>query len=555
MPENTQKQIAAKYKEDLTYYRRTHYLRRWRFWLSVLAVVGGLVWAIGFHHFGGKAEFFNTGPISQNHAVFANDCAVCHEGASTDVLSMLPIAETKAAMHGGKTSLLEMFKSKGSDVYKEAKENLSDTKKLAAAAHAALGSLNLDNIDRACIKCHEGMALHQPGTKAVMFREGLKELSIVAAAECSACHLEHISSARMKLPGSDTCVSCHSDEKKLADSLKRAPFDGKLAAAHSQNLHIGDSVQWLPGATVGAKPQLVRAFADGHPAFLFESKGAKDNAQIKFNHARHFADDITALNKGKLECRTCHTPDSDGVGMQRISYDQHCQKCHSLGADPDLPGFNIPHHDPQKVRDFLSSLRTQWIDYAKTRFQITDAATLKAFIDQREQKFTQHWPSSLEEVQKRVFFTGDPPIEKARNGQFLPACAKCHTVTDAAPGSMVPKVERTNIPDQWLTRGPYKHAAHLHMACTDCHAGAEKSKDTADVLLPSQKLCAECHRPRDYAHVETDPTKRIAPTFGQFSAEAAKKQRKEGGVFDSCLGCHKYHVPAAENEIAKSLAK
>ena len=143
MPENTQKQIAAKYKEDLTYYRRTHYMRRWRFWLSVLAVVGGLVWALGFHHLGGKAEFFNTGPISQNHAVFANDCAVCHEGATTDLLSLLPIAETKAAMHGGKTSLLEMFKSKGGEVYKDAKENLSDTKKLAAAAHAARRSKQL----------------------------------------------------------------------------------------------------------------------------------------------------------------------------------------------------------------------------------------------------------------------------------------------------------------------------------------------------------------------------------------------------------------------------
>ena len=100
-----------------------------------------------------------------------------------------------------------------------------------------------------------------------------------------------------------------------------------------------------------------------------------------------------------------------------------------------------------------------------------------------------------------------------------------------------------------------KHAAHLHMDCADCHAGAAMSKDTADILLPSQKLCAECHRPRDYTKVETDPTKRIAPTFGQFTPDAASKQRKEGGVFDSCLGCHKYHVPAAEIEIAKSLAK
>lgn len=552
MPEPTQKQIAAKYKDDLTYYKKTHPFRRLRFWLSVVAFVGGLVWAVGFHQFGGKPEFFNTGPISENHAHFANDCAACHVGATTDMLSILPVAQTKAAFGNG-TPILDTLKGAGQRAMSTAKENLSDPAKLGAAATAALNQLNLDHIDRSCLACHDGLSLHQPGAKAVMYRESQKELSVVAAAACSSCHMEHVGTARMKLPTDATCVACHGDEARMAESLKVAKFDGKWAAAHSQNVHLGDVVQWMPAAVTNTKPKVTKSFVDGHPAFLYEAKGSKDMAQIKFNHARHFADDITPLNAGKkLECRTCHEPEENGVGMKRITYDQHCQKCHSLGADPDLPGFNIPHHDPRKVRDFLASLYTQWTDYASKRFNITDAATLKAFLDQRGEKFKQHWPSSIEEVQKRVFFTGDPPADKARSGQFLPACAKCHTVTDAKP---VPNIERTNVPDGWLTRGPYKHAAHLHMDCKDCHGAAEKSQDTADILLPSQKICAECHRTRDYNLVEKIPTKRIAPTFGEYSPAAAAKQRKEGGVFDSCLGCHKYHVPAAEIEIARSLAK
>lgn len=552
MSEPTQKQIAAKYKDDLTYYKKTHPFRRLRFWLSVVALVGGMVWAVGFHRLGGTPQFFNTGPISENHARFANDCAACHAGASTDMLSILPVEKTKAALQSS-APILETLKSAGTRALATAKENLADPGKLAAAARAALATLNLDHIDRACIECHAGMSLHQPGAKAVMFRESQKELSVVAAAACSSCHYEHVSSARMKLPTDETCVSCHSDERKMAESLQRAKFDGSWAAAHSQNARLGDIVQWLPAAKSGEKPAIVRSFADGHPAFLYEGGGAKDNAQLKFNHARHFADDITPLNGGaKLDCRQCHVPEADGIGMQRVSYEQHCQKCHSLGADPDLPGFTIPHRDPQKVRDFLASLYLQWSDYAAKRFNITDQATLKAFLDQRGEKFKQHWPTSIEEVQKRVFFTGDPPIERANSGQFLPACAKCHTVTDARP---VPKIESPNLPDAWLTRGPYKHGAHLHMDCRDCHGAAEKSKLTADILLPTQKLCAECHRDRDYAVVETTPTARIAPTFGNYNRAAAAKQRKEGGIFDSCLGCHKYHVPAAEMEIARSLAK
>jgi hypothetical protein len=553
MAEPTQKQIASKYKDDLTYYKKTHPFRRLRFWLTMLAFIGGLVWAVGFHRLGGSSQFFNTGPISENHARFANDCAACHTGASTDMLSILPVEQTRAALHQGAAPLLEDLKSAGKRAVRQAEESIADPQKLAAAAHAALSRVSLDSIDRACLSCHDGMSLHQPGAKAVMFRESQKELSVVAAAACSSCHLEHVGTARMKLPTSETCIDCHGNEKKMADSLQTAKYDGQWAAIHSQNVRLGDFVQWLPAAKTGEKPKIVNGFEQGHPAFLYEGEGAKDQAQIKFNHARHFADDITKLNGGqKLDCRSCHVPDSDGIGIQRISYDQHCQKCHSLGADPDLPGFTIPHRDPQKVRDFLASLYTQWTDYAGKHFNITDAATLKAFLEQRGEKFRQRWPASIEEVQQRVFYTGDPPIERANSGQFLPACVKCHTVKDAKP---VPAIEKTNIPDGWLTRGPFKHAAHLHMQCQDCHGGAEKSKETTDILLPAQKSCAECHRERDYSKVETIPTERIAPTFGEYSPAAAQKQRREGGVFNDCLGCHKYHVPAAEMEIARSLLK
>ena len=99
------------------------------------------------------------------------------------------------------------------------------------------------------------------------------------------------------------------------------------------------------------------------------------------------------------------------------------------------------------------------------------------------------------------------------------------------------------------------HGSHTHITCNECHGKARNSKDTADILLPTQKSCAECHRPRDYSMVEFDPLLKIAPTYGKANAKIAKQQRKEGGVFADCLDCHKYHVPAAEMEMAKSLAK
>jgi len=370
-------------------------------------------------------------------------------------------------------------------------------------------------------------------------------------------------------------VDCHGNEAKLTASLVRAKYDGTLAAAHGRNVLWGDVVQWLPPSKEGAKPAIVNAFGKGHPAFLYENADAKDGANLRFNHARHVkmnretGEFVQAENVGKfkgevLQCKSCHEPDGDGVGMKRIAFEQHCSSCHGLSPDAELPGFTIPHHDPVKVRDFLASLYTKWSDYAGKHFDIKDQTTLKLFLEKRGERFTQQWGGGLEDVQRKVFYEGYPPLAKAQSGQTMTACIKCHVVTDAKP---VPVVERTNMPDGWLTRGPFKHSAHLHMNCLDCHGAALESgkgvttsgvKDTGptkDILLPGQKLCSECHRPRDYSVVVVNPIERIAPTFGQFSPDAAKQQRREGGVFDTCLRCHKYHVPASEMEIAGSLRK
>lgn len=601
MPEKNQKQISSKYQGDIITYRKVHPLRSTRFVLSTIAFLGALVWALGFKNLGGTAQFFNTGPISQNHHRFENDCSACHIGADTDLMSILPIDAAKKSLIDRKTPLMDTLRETGDRALVLAKENLTDPDKLASSLNAALGALNLDNIDRACLVCHDGMSLHQPGTKAVMFRDTVKAMAVVGAGACSVCHQEHMGPGRMKLPTQETCVACHGDETTLKKSLLAAKFDGKLAKAHSQNMKRGDLIQWVPPAREHSEPKIVKGFSDSdparaHPAFLYEQPDAKDRANILFNHARHIgpidaktgartqAKGINTLNGEVLDCRTCHKPAPDGVGMQKVQYAQHCQACHTMGVDPKLPELTVPHRDPEKVRAFLVSLRAQWMDLAKARYNISDATTLDAFWRQREAEFLQDWPQGKTPLetfdlwQERVFFTGIPPREQAPNGQRLPACNKCHTVEKGVP---VPKVAPTLIPDEWLTRGPFKHNAHMHMNCTDCHravddrSDAEKnsadphaaqmkavltgnapltgSKSTEDILLPSQKLCAECHRPRDYDKVVFNPTQKLAPTFGEFNSAAATKQRREGGVFDDCLRCHKYHVPAAEMDIARAL--
>ncbi|MEO7319668.1 MAG: hypothetical protein ABIZ56_11820, partial [Chthoniobacteraceae bacterium] len=63
----TQKQIAQKYKDNLDYYRRGHFLRRLKLILFLLAIFVSIGAVFGFRFWGNK-QYFNTGPISQNHA-------------------------------------------------------------------------------------------------------------------------------------------------------------------------------------------------------------------------------------------------------------------------------------------------------------------------------------------------------------------------------------------------------------------------------------------------------------------------------------------------------
>ena len=56
---------------------------------------------------------------------------------------------------------------------------------------------------------------------------------------------------------------------------------------------------------------------------------------------------------GKLDCNYCHQPEANGRYMQRVSFEAHCQECHSLQFDVKNPDFQLPHGDAQLVRTFL----------------------------------------------------------------------------------------------------------------------------------------------------------------------------------------------------------
>lgn len=554
-PQRTQKQVAEKYKGNLDYYRRGHFFRRTRGIAFAVVALGSLLIALTYGKWG-RPALFNTGPISQNHAQFMHDCKVCHEksepdlsrAAGLDALAAEPaakIGDIVTWLTGGKLSAALGTLAPG---------------KFHHTAEQALRATSLAEMDKACIKCHDPQRLHQPQSAALALRGVHHEMPLVFSGACADCHREHVTSARMALPRSDACATCHNDAVKLAATSMRIHEAGpKLQQPTAAELADGQRhfVMPLPAQSVAFK-----TFAEGHPAFGYEQSGARDPATIKFNHQRHFAADIPPIDGRKLDCSDCHKPEPKGAFMERISYQQHCVRCHELQLDPALPRLTIPHGEADAVRFFARNLTARLSEYALRERGLNDPAQRGQFVVEQFNRLQARGMKTVEELERRIFLTGDPPLDderfapKTNPNQLIIACAKCHAVKPGE-GNATPVVAKSGIPDRWLTRGPFTHLPHVHMDCADCHgspknsvANVFKSARTSDILMPKKKMCVACHRP-----LERDKVQPIPANFDatQIRAAVTAKQRREGGVKDDCQSCHQFHSPREVSQFVRSL--
>ena len=213
----------------------------------------------------------------------------------------------------------------------------------------------------------------------------------------------------------------------------------------------------------------------------------------------------------KLDCVSCHQPEAAGVYFQRISFERHCQACHSLQFDPETPGLALPHGNPESVSAFLHSLPRQYAEFA-ARSGIAGAAQQSDFARQKLQRLQARVVSG-EDFEKRVFFSTATSGPEARVGavtgtthSLYPGCAYCHQVTSKADK---PGITQPVFFDRWLPRAQFNHAKHSAANCAHCHQAAT-SRETYDIILPTKAACVTCHSPA-------------------------------GGVADSCATCHSYH--------------
>jgi len=520
----TQKQRSGLYAGNLGYFRRPHYLRRLRLWSFLAAAILSIGAVISYRHWG-KDEIFSKGGLSQGHARLAADCRACHADGQTDVL------KARLSSSDGRGSIPRLV----SAVFAP-KSPGKESPHAQAPAYPGM--------DQACLKCHPTFGLHLPQAADIRLRAVSAELVTVHAENCFVCHREHQGRTRMALPDEKQCAACHKDLARLSHSRESMPLKNPPVPQTGENRRLADGViTFIAPSEVRSNPVAFSDFAHGHPSFAYEGAGLRDPAELKFNHERHLRPDLagTPQNRG-LTCTDCHTPGPDGAFKQPIRFEDHCQQCHSLQLLPSLPKLRIPHGDAEKVRWFLASVRIP-IENALRAEGVTEPGDLARRADAEMDALRLRGLRTLAELEQRVFFEGDPKDDpdnrrmRAGNAKFLTECAKCHTVGPATV-DRAPEVKPPNMAMRWIQRGAFTHQPHQHMSCVDCHGAALKSKLTSDILMPSQKSCAECHRAPQLAGTQG---------AGHHSQEVNETrslsalQRESGGVKWDCQACHVFH--------------
>ena len=380
--------------------------------------------------------------------------------------------------------------------------------------------------DKACQSCHTNLRDHArtqdmdktrptPSSFGAMLNT-VSETFARPTDRCSSCHVEHNSRAKIIPLDQKMCADCHR-------SLDKALPKTKL-------INVSDFGTDHPEF----RPSVITTPDFNHPVTsrISLDKNPKGFSGLKFPHKAH-------LEKGKavakmaqkisekfgdkysygdgVDCADCHRVEAGGALFEPISMTQDCAICHDLSFEDD-GGYmrTLRHGEPNEViatmRDFylataLANIRDAEMN-TRTRRRPGRAARLRD-LNRRELAFKQADERTAEKV-KAIFSKGG-------------ACFDCHEIDRPTnSGSLDYRVKPISTDKRFYPKSLFDHDSHDigNLECKNCH-NAEESKTSDDVLLPSIKVCRDCH-------------------VGEESFRLGGKMA-EGTLPSTCLTCHTFH--------------
>jgi hypothetical protein len=522
MPRSPSRDLSDRYTGKRGYFRTPEAVRRGKYILAALALIGAVAWAgvdvAGPPH----ARYAHThGPLSNPHAVFDDNCAACHETRSAKEFSVSGIFNTRDRWHSF-----------------------------------------------TCEKCHAGPIHHASAT------EKAKEFHNV----CSNCHHDHLGRLNSLVRLSDAdCTQCHTDLGKWHDAAKSlTQKEGKLyqnsitnfvtnhpefrsldvarpgrerTLTFSHAVHMNPGQTYTPSGKEAMTSARIRELNPSNPAVAdrYRLSGQSENAPVQLDCAschkldsgigtQDYDSAKTAMQRFNEPARAILKPRQAGAYYLPVNFEEHCRACHPLHAPGGttasgdtklvIPGFDVPHR--RQPSELLGDLGAGYLKgmIAENHPALRESPGPGGKLDAPPEG-NKRGPSlgdeadRLAKVAQRQLFSNDS------------GCAKCHRTTGTIDGKdnnalrVSPVLDRT----VWFQHAKFNHSSHRGATCASCHPGtAARTIASVDANRPEPvqilgvESCRACHSP--------SRTKVKLPDGSDATG---------GGIRHNCTDCHSYH--------------
>jgi hypothetical protein len=328
--------------------------------------------------------------------------------------------------------------------------------------------------DKACASCHTTLREHLPRA-----RLSGPAAFVLAETRCADCHVDH--KGRDMAPRSqEICAQCHGD-------VQRA---GLKVTSRSVSDFATDHPHFRLSLVDGVRPKEIRRVRQREPGQPLE-----EHSGLKFNHTLHLDPQgvreprgpaanamRTALGGRKvLECKSCHEPDAEGIGMRPISMEKHCASCHALAFEPQATSREVPHGPLPEVERALREFYARLVlgDVPEGVKVPRDLPRMRPGV------------VPTPEERRAALKLADEKAQRALQElvQTRQVCTTCHQVTREKQSWKVAPVALTM---SWMPASRFRHDKHASQSCTSCHE-VRTSRRAEDVAMPEIGRCRDCH--------------------------------------------------------------
>lgn len=436
---------------ELDYFRRARAMRRWKWSLSLAAMLicglamATLMAAPALH------SVFQAAPVSHAHAAFGANCSACHDQPFGTLSRILPGSKV-GTVSDGKCLTCH-------DAGRHAEHQLHNT---AADGKKSSG----------CIECHKE---HRGN-----------ELSKLSDVACTNCH----ASLKTKAGTASYHATIHhfADDHPAFGAWRKQPLTdpagGKFEFNHQRHLAL---ITELKDVSIETRPQLMKevtelakqscAYCHQADADMKRMQPIRYDAHCAKCHplnvqampVAHWPDDVA---KAFAQYPLPHPGVGEGPAKIRATLLQRylslTDQVKPAAAPSTEPPILRSNTDPKEVqeRERLATERTR-----QTEAQLFNRPGVGCSLCHKEINRVDGLPEFAKPHQQRGRWydeLGNWPVKRFQSGVYA----------DAA--------------NRWHPHATFNHAMHRTIACTHCHAAVASTK-TEDVLIPARETCVQCH--------------------------------------------------------------